>query len=236
MLEIIGAGFGRTGSYSLQAALTRLGYGPCHHMSSLGEDTALIRQWAAIADGDTPHWQQLLTGYRSAVDWPVAAYWRDLLDAFPTAKVILTVRDPEHWYDSAQESIYRFMAPRHGSAALVSWLENRLSPSLRRRREICRQIIWEGTFSGRFEDREHAIEVYQRHVTAVRQEVPPDRLLVFDVRQGWQPLCTFLAADTPAEPFPHLNDRASFQRMANLRTRRTLMLRRTTPGEGAAIR
>ncbi|MEV8636177.1 sulfotransferase family protein [Streptosporangium sp. NPDC051023] len=236
MVEIIGAGLGRTGTYSLQAALTRLGYGPCHHMSSLGEDPRLLAGWTAIARGQAADWRQLLTGFRSAVDWPSAAYWQQLLETYPKAKVVLTVRDPQSWYASAHKTIYRYTAPQSGLSGTLTWLEDRLSASIRHRREICRQLIWEGVFGGRFQDSQYAMEIFQKHNAEVRARVPEHQLLVFEVSQGWRPLCDFLDAAIPDEPFPHLNDTAEFRRLAALRQRRTLTLRRTVTAEGAAIR
>ncbi|MEV7009249.1 sulfotransferase family protein [Streptosporangium sp. NPDC051022] len=236
MVEIIGAGLGRTGTYSLQAALTRLGYGPCHHMSSLGEDPRLLAEWTAVARGQAPDWRRLLTGFRSAVDWPAAAFWRQLLETYPEAKVVLTVRDPRSWYASAHRTIYRYTALQPGLGGALTWLEDRLSVSIRRRREICRRLIWDGVFDGRFQDPRYAMEIFQRHNEEVRAWVPGHRLLVFEVSQGWRPLCDFLGADVPDEPFPHLNDAAEFRRLAALRQWRTLTLRKTVAVGGAAIR
>jgi hypothetical protein len=73
------------------------------------------------------------------------------------------------------------------------------------------ELIWRRTFGGRFEDRAHAIETFERHTEEVRQGVPAERLLVFEVGQGWEPLCAHLGVPVPDEPFPHLNDTASFR-------------------------
>ncbi|GAA1004800.1 sulfotransferase family protein [Acrocarpospora pleiomorpha] len=236
MVEIIGAGMGRTGTYSLQAALVRLGYGPCHHMSSLGEHPGSIPRWEAVVRGEEVDWKDLLAGYRSAVDWPVCSFWRDLADTYSDAKVVLTVRDPESWYASARETIYRYMAKQPGIEGVIMRLEERLYPSLRRRRALCERLIWKDTFESRFDEPEFAMEIFQRHNKAVQRAIAPDRLLVFDVRQGWQPLCDFLDVEIPDEPFPHLNIADSFVRTAALRRRRALTLRRMRPEEGSAIR
>jgi hypothetical protein len=73
-------------------------------------------------------------------------------------------------------------------------------------------IVWEDTFDGRFEDLAYAMEVFERHNEAVRRRVPPERLLVFDVREGWPPLCAFLGVEDPDKPFPHLNEAREMRR------------------------
>lgn len=232
MLEVIGAGLGRTGSYSLKTALTRLGLGPCHHMSSLGEDRGLIDRWESVVRGEQVPWQEVLAGYRSAVDWPVCAYWRELADAHPAAKVILTVRDPDRWYTSVRQTIYRSSRPAPPTVeGLLMWLEDRLDRDLRRRRRISRAVIWDGAFGGRFDDRDHALAVFARHNAEVRARIPAERLLVFDSTQGWGPLCAFLGVPEPDEPFPRLNQAAEFQ--AGLSRRRQLILTRRTLLGGA---
>src|SRR5262245_46987453 len=109
MLEVIGAGLGRTGSHSLRAALIRLGYGPCHHLPSMYDRPESITKWDAVARGDAADrwlgWERLLAGFRAAVDWPACAFWPELMDAYPRAKVVLTVRDPDAWYASARKTI-----------------------------------------------------------------------------------------------------------------------------------
>ena len=133
------------------------------------------------------------------MDWPGCAYWSELAAAHPNAKVILSVRDPQRWYDSVQGTIYQFVKQEPSE-------EDELS---RRLRPVLQRMIWDGTFDGRFEDRAHAVEVFERHNERVRRSVPEQRLLEFRVDQGWQPLCRFLDVEVPAEPFPHVNDSTS---------------------------
>jgi hypothetical protein len=201
LLEIVGAGFGRTGTLSLKQALERLGFGPCHHMIELVENLDQVELWTRVAHDGTADWDEVYRGYRSTVDWPGVRYWRELTSHFPQAKVILTLRDPKRWYESATESIYR-------AATLTD-----SDPQTARMRQFVRQLIWEGDFGGRFDDAEHAIKVFNEHNEAVRREIPADRLLVFDVREGWEPLCAFLGVPVPDEPFPHANDRQAFTEM-----------------------
>lgn len=212
-LKIIGAGFGRTGTSSLKRALELLGFGKCYHMMEVMRNPDCLPLWADVLDGK-PEWDSVFEGYQSSVDWPAAAFYKEQMRHFPDARVILTVRDPESWYRSVSETIYplsNLMPP-----VWLMWLNR-----FRRTRRLVFATIWDGTFDGRFEDREHAIRVFNEHIEAVRNEVPPEKLLVFNVREGWAPLCEFLGvADVPEQPFPHVNDGAVLKR--ELRTFRVL--------------
>lgn len=198
MLEVFGAGFGRTGTLSLKTALEKLGFGPCHHMESVFGQEEQADLWLRAAEGGLVDWERVYDGYRAGVDWPGARFWREITAAFPEAKVILTVRDPEKWYESALNSIYPVsVRPQAGA-----------NPDFEKGRQMALAVIWEGVFGGRFEDRDHALRLYSEHREAVTREIDSDRLLVFDVRQGWEPLCGFLGVPVPDEPFPRTNDRA----------------------------
>ncbi|GIG91308.1 sulfotransferase family protein [Plantactinospora endophytica] len=211
MLRVIGVGFGRTGTRSTKEALELLGFGPCHHMAELFAHPETIREWLRAAQGGPVDWSTLLAGYRSTVDWPSVYFWRDLIEVYPNARVLLTVRDPQRWYDSVSSTIYqgRSVDPEAAPAGLRQAYEAR--PELLDQPRLTEALIWQGTFGGRFADREHALRVYADHVAEVRATVPTDRLLEFDVAQGWQPLCDFLGVDLPAEPFPLLNTSAAFR-------------------------
>jgi len=198
-LQVIGAGFGRTGTNSLQVALEKLGFGPCHHMRELFAHQEQSPTWQAAYRGEPVDWRSFLAGYRACVDWPACTFYRELMEAFPDAKVLLSVRDPDRWYESARETIYAFpsITPR--------WLRWVASP-LRAILDTSKPI-WEKVFDGRFEDKAYAISVFEAHVAEVKRVVPPERLLVYEVTQGWEPLCEFLGVPVPDEPFPRLNDR-----------------------------
>jgi hypothetical protein len=199
LLDVIGAGFGRTGTLSLKSALERLGFGPCHHMVELIENAEQISRWRRLANGETPEWDAVFRGYRSTADWPSVRFWRQITDHFPQAKVILTVRDPRRWYESVAQTIHQAEA---GPAPA--------DPVMAQMRQVVHDLLWVGEFDGRFEDMDHAIEVFNEHNDAVRREISPDRLLVFEVAQGWEPLCAFLGVPVPDEPFPRTNDRQEF--------------------------
>lgn len=197
-MNVIGAGFGRTGTLSLKAALEQLGFGPCAHMMPLIEDPRRAELWGRAADGEPGCLDAALDGCRSTVDWPGAYFWRELVEQHPQAKVVLTVRDADSWYDSVQRTIY--------PAAMRALEMPELPPFVR----MAHAVVWDGTFKGRFADRDFAIGVYERHNDEVRRAVPAGRLLEFEVKQGWQPLADFLGVPVPATAFPRLNDSAAF--------------------------
>ncbi|RJL21220.1 sulfotransferase family protein [Bailinhaonella thermotolerans] len=209
MLNVIGAGLPRTGTLSLKAALERFGLGPCFHMFEILRDPALLERWSPLVSGDPVSWEQVFEGYRSTLDWPASCFWQEQAEAFPDAKVILTVRDPRRWYASY---IAMLSSDAH-AAAFQGGLGERLHPLF--------SLIYRRTFGplaeGALEEAQ-AVAAFERHVEKVRQSVPAERLLVFDVSQGWKPLCDFLGLPVPAEPFPHLNDgqavQVAFQRFA----------------------
>lgn len=188
-LKVIGAGFGRTGTDSLKEALNKLGLGPCHHMKEM--TNALAGKLLAVKQGDdkNPDWDALLGDYKSAVDWPWSFFYKELAEKYPDAKVVLTLRDPERWHESAANTIFKMSA----------WI-----PPCAIRRMIF-AIIWDGVFGGRFEEKEYAMETFNKHVEEVKKNIPADRLLVFQVKDGWAPLCEFLQVPVPDGPFPKVN-------------------------------
>lgn len=211
-MKLIGAGFGRTGTMSLKAALEQIGYGPCFHMIDLIKDPTPLHYWKSAAAGEPMDWEQALDGWESTIDWPACTYWEQLIQVWPEARVLLSVRDPDAWYESTVKSI-----KEAAEAGTKGELKGGTAPppSPETMATINHQI-WDGTFEGRFEDREFAIAKFEEHNEAVKAGVPEDRLLVYEVGQGWGPLCEFLRVEEPDGPFPHLNDRDSFRQMIGL--------------------
>lgn len=199
-LTVLGAGFGRTGTLSLKLALEQLGFGPCHHMHEVLARPAHAEQWRAAQRDGQADWNTLLAGYGAAVDWPAAYFWRQLSAHYSQARVILTVRDPQAWYESVRRTLFPAQclplpdpdAPAYASAVMP------------------RELIRYATFDDRLDDSAHVIGVYQAHNRAVQAALPPARLLVYDVTQGWAPLCAFLGAAVPDAPFPASNSTADF--------------------------
>jgi Sulfotransferase domain len=209
-MKVIGAGFGRTGTMSLKVALEQLGFGPCYHMIEVFSHPDDVPTWERAARGEKVDWKSFLAGWESAVDWPPCTFYEELREVYPEAKVILSVRDPEKWYESATKTIWQAKllgdrVPRDPNAPVV--------PMMRATRMI-NQLIWEGTFLDRFQDKAYAIEVFEKNIADVKKKVPAERLLVYDIQEGWEPLGTFLGVPVPADkPFPRVNDTASFLEM-----------------------
>ena len=213
-MKVIGAGFGRTGTMSLKAALERLGFGPCYHMVEVFEHPDHADLWMAAWRGEPVDWDAFLGPYRATVDWPACTFYEELARRYPDAKVLLSVRDPERWYESTRNTIYEIgrIAGGSGPSRLAFWFVGLFVPGVFRIGSMVDEMIWQGTFDGRFEDEAHAIGVFERHNEEVRRRVPEDRLLVYGVKQGWGPLCEFLGVEEPDEPFPRLNDTAEMRR------------------------
>lgn len=222
-MKVIGAGFGRTGTRSLQAALERLGFGPCYHMSTVIAEPYRIRQWL-----DGVPWEEMFAGFQSAVDWPAAAYWKELAAHYPEAKVVLTVRDPAQWYESVSTTIFASALAERTRLPLrrrfERWLVARRAPDFALYPRMARATVMDPIFGGRIDDREHVLRVFDQHTAEVQAAIPPERLLVFDAGQGWPPLCAFLGVAVPDEPFPHANERTAFSAKRS-RRRLSLILR-----------
>lgn len=220
-VEVIGAGFGRTGTLSLKVALERLGYGPCYHMTEVFDKPGHVALWEAATRGERVDWELVFGGYGATVDWPAAAFYEDLMERYPEARVILTVRDPDRWYESARGTIYGVQRVARSPLFSLGALISSRARTMQRAALMAADLVWERTFDGRFEDRGYAIKVFEDHNRMVGERVPSDRLLVYEVKEGWGPLCDFLGVDAPeGEPFPHLNDAGEFR--ARIRKRLVL--------------
>jgi hypothetical protein len=198
----------------MKAALEHLGLGPCYHMVEFYAHPEHVERWVRT-DSDPVDWDRVLEGYRSCLDWPASLFWRELARAYPQAKVILTVRDPHQWCASFRRIPPLRLDARqvHERARPMLAARERLNPILQRKGSEIFGDGWRPS-SGEPLDETAAVAAYHRHTAAVIRGVGTERLLVFDVRQGWGPLCDFLGVDPPTgEPFPHLNDSASLRRM-----------------------
>lgn len=200
-LSAIGAGFGRTGTLSLKGALEHLGLAPCYHMLEVSRNPGHAAIWDRAADRAAVDWDALFARYRSAVDWPACHFYETLARRYPASKVILTVRDPARWYESARSTIFDVMAGPIPDGEIGAQLR------------MARKLIVDGTFGGGTDDRERVIQVFERHNEAVKRAIPPERLLVYQVSEGWEPLCRFLDLPVPDEPFPHVNTTDEFRQM-----------------------
>jgi hypothetical protein len=216
-LKVIGAGFGRTGTESLKAALERLGFGPCDHMFELIKSTWRVEHLEALERGDDADLEALFDGFGSAVDFPFALYYRQLMTAYPDAKVVLTVRDPDKWYDSAKKTILRGLPPGALTIARVLGIFSKNARGIPRWHKYVTASLYDGLFEGNKGDRAFMTALFSRWTDEVIAAVPPERLLVFQVQEGWEPLCHFLGVDVPDEPFPRSNDAGSFEKRTNIK-------------------
>ena len=202
-LKVIGAGQGRTGTHSLKLALEQLGLGPCHHMAEVIEHPEQYAYWQRVFDDQPVDWEEVYRGYNSAVDAPTCFVYRELAERYPDAKVILTLRDPESWYKSVSATI---MSPDIWDAQRkTDHPMTKLGPHLagfRRRR---------GYQPFRPDDHDAAIQDFHRHNAEVRNVIPAERLLVYEISEGWAPLRNFLGVDVPDQPFPHSNTSEQFR-------------------------
>jgi hypothetical protein len=205
-LKVIGAGFGRMGTRATKDALEMLGVGPCHHMAEVFAHLDTVAGWLdalrhppTTAEG----WAPLLGTYASCVDWPSCYFWKELAEAYPDAKVLLSTRDHEKWWASIDKTIFEIVrmdeVPEDGGG-------------LRRDHFLMvRELIRERTFGGNVDDKDHVLSVLRAHEDEVRQTVPADRLLVWSVTEGWEPLCAFLEVPVPDAPFPSRNTTQEFR-------------------------
>jgi hypothetical protein len=202
-LQVVGAGVGRTGTWSLKEALERLTGGRCYHMIEVFGQPHHVPVWQAAVRGELPEWDDFLQGYAATVDWPASAFWRELSDANPDAVVLLSTRDVDEWWRSASNTIFSAEIEDMRSA------RSDISPD------------WPGDlfaarFTPRWRDEASAKAAYLRHNDEVREAVPPDRLLEWHPGDGWEPICTALGVDVPDEPFPHVNTTAAWRAMLGL--------------------
>lgn len=196
-LKVIGAGLGRTGTLSLKFALEHIGFGPCYHMIEvMGGMPTSMENWLSVVDGK-PDWDAVFDGYASSVDYPGCYYWREQMEHFPDAKVILTKRNPQNWAESVHETIFSpAMRERTGKMPHTRFFEH---------------VVY-GDFGDRIDDLDFLADYFERWNAKVIDDVPADRLLVFEARQGWEPLCDFLGVRAPDEPYPRVNSREDISR------------------------
>jgi hypothetical protein len=190
-LKIIGAGMGRTGTASLKVALETLNIGRCYHMSEVLKNLEYIQYWINAADG-SPDWDKIFSGYSATVDNPGCNYWKELAAYYPEAKVILTTRDANTWFDSTNETIH--------SVEFARFMKN--SPF----GEMIQKTMWD-RMENRMQDRAYMVEFFNKRSAEIIDSIAAERLLVYQVSDGWEPLCEFLDVPVPDIIFPRINSR-----------------------------
>ena len=197
-MQVIGVGVGRTGTHSLKLAINQLGLGPCHHMEVVLHNMAVqVPLWSAAIEG-RPDWRAIYDGFNCAVDWPTACFFRELKQAYPSAKFVLTHRSPDNWTDSFSATIRKLVAER-----------DQAPPELRAWLEMAHDVIAKTGFPLSL-DVDGLKKAFTSHNEAVRKVIPAHQLLVYEVKEGWGPLCEFLQVSVPDESFPRTNKREEF--------------------------
>jgi hypothetical protein len=209
-MRLIGAGLPRTGTLTQKLALEQLGLGPCYHWVNVIADLDQVGLWDRAMDGEAV-WDEVFAGHDSTVDWPGGYFYRELIDVYPQAKVLLSVRDPESWERSFRETIWTMS---YGSSLmpLLAHARAEVDPRFQSYLALVDRMFWgpQGTFADGNAEPAQLIEQMQRHHEQVKAAVPPERLLVWEVGEGWEPLCEFLDVPVPDGPLPHANDRGEF--------------------------
>ncbi len=210
-MKIIGAGFGRTGTTSLKLALEKLGFGKCYHMEELLKNPEGVKYWQKAFNEKKVDWENLFITYQSIVDFPGALYYKELADYYSHSKIILTIRDPEEWYHSVYSTIFSF-----DPGPLIKLKMVLMMPFSTPARKLFQVIMfnnkstWEKYFEGNFKDKKYAIQRFNDHIEEVKNYIPKERLLIFECKEGWEPLCDFLNVEIPTEPYPNSNKQEDF--------------------------
>ena len=198
-LKVIGANFGRTATMSLKQGLEILGFKKCYHMSEVVVHPEHVELWLDAWRGKNI-WKTLFADYQATVDWPAATFWPQLMHVYPEAKIVLSIRDADEWFESARNTIFQSM----DSNLLTK------DQALRTRIEMLKEIIVDGTFDGDLTNKDKCIKTYKENIERCRSEVPSDRLIEFNISLGWEPLCRGLDLKIPQQPYPHVNQAAEF--------------------------
>ena len=212
-IKVIGAGLGRTGTASMKKALEMLGFNKCYHMLEMLAEPSNTVHWDNVSRQQPTDWDAWMDGYQATVDFPLCMYYKEMMEKYPDAKVVLNVRDPEKWFESASSTIFRagpnaFQKMMMRFVAIFSPKVRRMIPAIK----VAERTIMQEMFEGNAFDKETAIRVFNEHNEEVKRSVPADRLLVYSVKEGWEPLCAFLGVPVPDEPFPRVNERGNFKK------------------------
>ncbi len=214
-IKIIGAGLPRTGTNTLKESLEKLGYMKTYHMKELLVHPDDLHYWLTLKETGTTNWDELYKGFQATVDFPAYPWYKEHMKQYPDAKVILTVRPFEKWYTSVYSTIWQ-AGPQNLKqklAMLSKLLFNSRLRSVIKCVKLSKEMIFNVHFQGKFEDKVATEKIFNQHVEEVKAHVPPEKLLIYDVSEGWEPLCKFLNVPVPGEPIPHLNKKENFKEM-----------------------
>lgn len=214
-IKIVGAGFPRTGTNTLKKALEQLGYSKTYHFKEMIAKPTDLQHWLTLEETGTTNWDELYEGYEASVDLPAYPWYKEHLERYPDAKVILTVRPFDKWYESLYSTIYQ-AGPQTLPQKLAMLTKLLFNPRIRKMIKcvkFAKRRIFQVELQGKFEDKAFAEKVFNDHIEKVKSEVPAEKLLVYDVRDGWAPLCEFLGVPEPDDALPHLNKKENFRTM-----------------------
>ena len=210
-MQLLGVGFGRSGTMSLKGAIEELGF-PCFHMIDLivGENRERdLQGWIKVADGEPVDWDEVFGPWEATVDWPAASRWQELIEFYPDVPVLLNHRDFDGWYKSVENTILAVKLA--AQAGEMKEDANRPGPAPELW-GVIEKLIWQGDFQGKFQDREWTRQMYYDRIETIRSTVDSERLIDWELgRDGWEPICEKLGVPVPDKPFPHLHDTNEFR-------------------------
>jgi hypothetical protein len=216
-LNIIGVGGPRTGTASLKDALEMLDFGKCYHMDWLFNNPDEVKYWIELFETGTTDFDSLFDGFASTVDFPGYMNYKILFEKYPDAKVILSARDADQWYESFLNTVYDVIPKTIWQK--LGMMKNMIkSPALRKIAKVfmlVEKYILEVQYKGKFADREATIKIYNYFNEEVIKHIPAEQLLVYKISDGWAPLCEFLKVPVPEEDFPYKNKRKEFKEQIN---------------------
>ena len=214
-IKVIGAGFPRTGTNSLKRSLEMLGFSETYHFKDLVKNPENLHHWTTLRDTKDTNWDEMYKGYQASVDFPCYPWYKEHMKKYPGVKVILTVRSFDDWYESVKSTIW-VAGPQTPIEKIKMMSKLPFNARLRKKLKCIKFVknyLWERQFEGRFLDKDFVQTVWEKHLAEVKAYVPKEQLLVYDVREGWGPLCKFLGVPEPKEPLPHLNKKENFKTM-----------------------
>jgi len=209
-MKLIGVGFGRTGTMSIKTALEDEGQGPCFHMIDLIRNPDIVDPWHDAAVKGEKDWDKMFAGYNATIDWPGCTFWKELIEVYPEAPVLLNIRDFDPWYKSLHNTVYALrLASEKGE---LTPDPNRPPPSPKLW-EVIGTLLYKVDFQGNFEDESWMREMYANRIEEIKDTVPSERLTVWKLEDnpGWGPIADALGIETPNAPFPHLHDTDNFR-------------------------
>lgn len=214
-IKIIGAGLPRTGTNTLKQSLEQLGHKRVYHMKELLVYPDKLHYWKTLDETGDTNWDELYEGYDGTVDFPGYPWYKEHMKRYPDAKVILTVRDFEGWYKSVDSTVFRAgpQTPAEKIKMLGKLLFNARARNVVKCIKWFKKVFFAERLQGKFGDKDFAKKFWEDHIAEIKSYVPEDKLLVYDVREGWGPLCKFLGVAEPTEPLPHLNKKENFKAM-----------------------